>query len=242
MPTRRLGVAAAGVNGLLYVVGGSSESRTDLATYFATVEAFDPTTNTWAAKAPMPTAREHLAVAVVNGVLYAMGGMPAYSQTTNAVEAYDPVTNRWTTKAPMPTACYGLGAGVVNGLIVAWGGLATVSSDSAPCGVNVYDPVANTWSSSSAGPADGLLWGVGVINRVLYGVGGVASQPPANQPRDTLEAYDAATKAWTIERSMPTARYGLGIGVVNGILYAVGGLTGLTFPGSSTGTNEAYQP
>ena len=39
-----------------------------------TVEAYDPTTLTWTAKAPMPTPRTLLAAGVIDGLIYAVGG------------------------------------------------------------------------------------------------------------------------------------------------------------------------
>src|SRR5690242_15221774 len=44
--------------------------------------------------------------------------------------------------------------------------------------------------------------------------------------------------SWTTKASMPTSRYGLSVGVVNGILYAIGGDT---INGPSN-TVEAYDP
>ena len=44
----------------------------------------------------MPTARERLAVRVINNVLYAVGGDNGGS-ILNTVEAYNPSTNTWTT-------------------------------------------------------------------------------------------------------------------------------------------------
>lgn|SRR5437667_9891332 len=58
----------------------------------------------WTTKAPLATPRHHLAVGVVNGVLYAVGGYGGYyGPPLNVVEAYNPVANAWATKAPMPT-------------------------------------------------------------------------------------------------------------------------------------------
>jgi hypothetical protein len=57
---------------------------------------------TWTTKASMPTARSQLAVSVLNGILYAVGGTND-SGVLNTVEAYDPTTDSWTTKTPMPT-------------------------------------------------------------------------------------------------------------------------------------------
>ena len=76
----------------------------------------------------MPTARAGLAVGVVDGVLYAVGGFRADGGVLNTVEAYDRRTNTWTTKAPMPTARWGLAVGVVNDVLYAVGGINTRSS------------------------------------------------------------------------------------------------------------------
>ena len=111
--------SAGVVNGLLYIVGGSNQSVGS----FATVEAYNPVTDTWTPKASMPGgARSRLAVGVVNGILYAVGGSGSGGILTT-VEAYDPVNNTWTTKAPMPTARENPAAGVVNGILYAMGGI-----------------------------------------------------------------------------------------------------------------------
>jgi N-acetylneuraminic acid mutarotase len=86
------------------------------------VEAYDPATNSWTTKAPMPTAREFLAAGVINGKLYAVGGDELTGPFLNTVEAYDPATNTWTTEASMPTARSGFGASAVNGKLYALGG------------------------------------------------------------------------------------------------------------------------
>src|SRR5919107_1431913 len=55
-------------------------------------------TNVWTLRAPMPSGRSGLAVGVVNGVLYALGGANGVSYLTKN-EAYTPGTNSWATKA-----------------------------------------------------------------------------------------------------------------------------------------------
>ena len=82
MPTAR-NPAVGVVNGIVYAVGGWGASN-----YLATVEAYDPATNTWTTKASMPTPRFGLAVGVVNGILYAVGGYVANSLAT--LEVYQP--------------------------------------------------------------------------------------------------------------------------------------------------------
>ena len=71
--------------------------------------AYDPAANKWTEKAPMPTAREHLASAVADGKLYVIGGRSnGMSQNVDANEAYDPTTDKWTLLEPMPSKRGGL--------------------------------------------------------------------------------------------------------------------------------------
>ena len=70
----------------------------------------------WANKAPMSTARNVPGVGVVNGILYAVGGL-----TLATMEAYDPVTNTWMPKTSMSTPRYEHAVGVVNGTLYAVG-------------------------------------------------------------------------------------------------------------------------
>ena len=76
--------------------GGGSEpaERTNFA-QLKTVFAYDPKTDTWSRQADMPTARRWLAVAAVDGIIYALGGGGWYEKEMNTVEAYDPKANAW---------------------------------------------------------------------------------------------------------------------------------------------------
>ena len=227
MPTARFALAAGVVNGVAYAVGGNNGVAS------ATVEAYDPTTNTWTVKAAMPTARAYLAAGVVNGVLYAVGGTDG-SHFLTTVEAYDPATNTWTTKAPMPTARYGLAVGVVNGVLYAVGGYDGSSGQFPLATVEAYDPATNTWTTKASMPT--ARWGlaVGIVSGVLYAVGGY----DGTSFLTTVEAYDPATNTWTTKAPAPTVRFGLAAGVVNGLLYAVGGFDGTNY----LTTVEGYDP
>ena len=95
MPQLRYSLASGAVNGILYVVGGSTNALTGNAT--GAVEAYDPATGVWTTKASMPTPRSRLAVGVVNGIVYAVGGVDNSGNLLATVEAFDPVANSWTT-------------------------------------------------------------------------------------------------------------------------------------------------
>jgi N-acetylneuraminic acid mutarotase len=102
----------------LYVTGG-----VDLEKTLASTLAYDPVTDKWAEKAPMPTAREHLASSVVDGKLYVVGGRSnGMSYNVDANEAYDPTTDKWTILEPIPTKRGGFASAAVNGSIYVFGG------------------------------------------------------------------------------------------------------------------------
>lgn len=59
------------------------------------VEVFDPVANRWEKCHPMSTARSRVGVAVVNGLLYAIGGYDGQLRLST-VEVYNPETDTWT--------------------------------------------------------------------------------------------------------------------------------------------------
>jgi N-acetylneuraminic acid mutarotase len=90
----------------LYVAGGR------LGTFARNLDVnneYDPATNQWRKRAPMPTARSGIAGAVLNNMFFVFGGESPLG-TFNQNEAYDPAQDRWTSYLSMPTARHGLGA------------------------------------------------------------------------------------------------------------------------------------
>lgn len=176
MPTARsvLGVAAA-ANGKIYAIGGSVivTQGTEFPTFgpASTVEEYDPATNTWATRTPMPTARSGLGVvAASNGRLYAVGGSDVAS-VLPTVEEYDPATNRWAVKAAMPTARTEFGlAAAADGAIYAVAG----NANGRPLTVmETYDPTTNVWAARAHPPTARNALGFATAgNGRMYAVGG----------------------------------------------------------------------
>jgi N-acetylneuraminic acid mutarotase len=69
LPTKRGGFAAAVLGDEILIIGGEGGNRT-----FATVEAYDVSSNTWRTLAPMPTPRHGIQAAVCNGGVYIAAG------------------------------------------------------------------------------------------------------------------------------------------------------------------------
>ena len=90
----------------------------------------------------MMTRRLGVAVAVLHGYLYAIGGSDGQNPL-NSVERYDPQKNTWTVMAPMSTRRKHLGCAVYNNMIYAVGGRDDCTELSS---AERYNPATNTWS------------------------------------------------------------------------------------------------
>ena len=197
--------------------------------------------DTWTQKADMPTARSCLSTSVVNGKIYAIGGIKnANSAPLSTVEEYNPQTDTWTTKSNMPTARISLFTSVVNGKIYAIGGGPRVYGSGLST-VEEYDPVSDTWTTKSDMPTARFALSATEVNGKIYAIGGKPRHGAS--PLSTVEEYDPATDTWTAKADMPTARWGLSTCAVNGKIYAIGGDTGnsdATYVGLPT--IEEYDP
>lgn len=103
---------------------------------------YDPKENKWSKVSPMTTRRLGVAVAVLGGYLYAIGGSDGQSPL-NTVERYDPRQNKWSQVSPMSTRRKHLGCAVFNNLIYAVGGRDDCMELSS---AERYNPHTNSWS------------------------------------------------------------------------------------------------
>jgi N-acetylneuraminic acid mutarotase len=161
MPDKRGSPVAAVVGGKIYVIGGGipEPGSGEIAVFpnrptrsVGTNEMYDPETNKWTERSPMPTPRNHAFAGAVNGKIYVIGGRisnPFITVASNLdiVEEYDPVANIWgPAKAQMPTARSGGGWATYNGKIyVAGGESQTRALLGAFRALEVYDPSNNAW-------------------------------------------------------------------------------------------------
>ena len=140
-PRGALGLAT--LDGKIYAVGGSSGDLGGPAT--ANLACFDPTTGDWSELEPMPTAREHLAVAATDGVLVAIGGRNGSDvdvSMAGATEVYDPIVGRWQVRSPLPIPRSGMGSASDGNTVIVMGG---EGADGLYDDVNRYDPIVDSW-------------------------------------------------------------------------------------------------
>jgi N-acetylneuraminic acid mutarotase len=177
----------------------------------ATVRAAE---DSWETMAEMPTARSGLGVAVVDGKIYAIGGVGG--SDTN--EMYDPATNTWVSKQPMPTARSRFGITVFENKVYVMGG----ADANGFTGANeVYDPATDTWETKASMPAGGRSeLAVNAVNGKIYAIGGFflgIFWIPSN----LTEVYDPVTDTWTTKAEMPTAVYSCTSAVVDNKIYLI---------------------
>ncbi len=221
MPALRQELAAAVLDGKVYVLGGYDENGVST----ATVEVYNPVSNSWSTAASLPFATDHSSAAVAAGRLYSFGA------GGNQTSVYDPASNSWSAVAPTSFAHGGTAAvGVIGDKIHVAGGTHGGNSITA---LEVYDPVANTWTNRAPMSVARDHVAGAVLDGKFYAVGGrgAPGAPTA------LEVYDPTSNSWSSRAPMPTGRSGIAAAAVNGELWVFGG----ELP-SLHGEVEAYNP
>ena len=235
MPTGRRGAGAAVVDGKIYVIGGLVGNPSP-ASPLATVEVYDPATDTWGKKADMPHARGFLSADAVNGKIYVVAGWQQTS-ATNIVGEYDPSTDRWIEKSPLPVSISHHGSTSVDNILYIAGG----AND--PKGLWAYDPLIDEWSEKTRMPTSRQSLALTAVDGIIYAIGGTLNQA-SGRLASNLGRYDLATDTWTEPEEMPTPRAGLSAAVVDGTIYLMGGVNGLPWiPGVDVlATVDAFIP
>jgi hypothetical protein len=188
----------------------------------------------------MPTARAGLVTGVVNGKIYAIGGVAnAPGPGLATVEEYDPLSDTWTRKTDMPTARHFPGVGVVDGKILVIGGILNCEYTSSLSTVEEYDPATDTWTAKTSMPTARTALSACVVNGKIYAIGGASNYKSTATIFSTVEEYDPVTDSWMSMAEMPTARQSLSTNVVNGKIYAIGGST-IAFPWLGNAIVEEY--
>jgi N-acetylneuraminic acid mutarotase len=224
--------AAAVVGERLFVLGGYTGGRMRWEPLDSVWE-WNEARAAWEPRAPMPTARGALAVAVLDGRIHALGG--AQRDPLNAHEVYDPATNTWKTANAMPTARDHLAAAAFRGRVWALGGRSSFLGDQY-ANVEIYDPAADAWRTGPPLPRGrGGLAAAALSDRILVFGGEAPFRIFA-----ATEMYEPAGDRWIAKAPMPTPRHGIGAVAIGGRIYVPAGGREPGF--AVTAVNEAYTP
>jgi N-acetylneuraminic acid mutarotase len=178
-----------------------------------------------------------MGIAVLNGLIYAAGGLVDGGTAVGDLTVYNPATNTWATLAPMPTPRDHLIAEAANGRLYAIGGRPTTIN--APVAANeAYNPTTNTWEARAPMPTARGGHGSGVLDGKIVVFGGEGNVSAPNGMFGSTQQYDPASNTWTTLAPMITPRHGTNGAVVNNVIYVPAG--GTQTGGSSSTIHEAF--
>ncbi len=142
MPTARSAGVAIVHQGLIYVAGGRPPHGSDFAVY-------DPMADRWETLPALPSQRNHLTGAAINGRIHIVGGRLGNGLSpfkSEAHEVFDPQTRTWTAAARMLRGRSGMNGVVARGCFHVWGGEAPPPVGMIP-DHDYYDPRTDKWLS-----------------------------------------------------------------------------------------------
>ena len=185
MPTGRVGLVAATVDGTIYAIGGAATGWPGKGANLRTVEAYAKADNAWSSVAPLPSNRAYSnGAAVINGKIYVTGGLyrpppiigkPGLDPVpTKTLFVYDPAKNAWARKADMPVSSYGGASAAIGGKLY----VVLTGSEPAKVGTSLYryDPGTDSWSERRSVSHVHHSGAAAAINGKLYVVAGWADK------------------------------------------------------------------
>jgi serine/threonine protein kinase len=231
MPTPRQMLAAASDGKLLYAVGGTNGA--DL----STVEAYDPTANTWTSLPALPKARSDLGVTIADGRLVAPGGVSS-GQVLRSVSTFDLMNKTWAGLPDMATARHGMAVAAVAQSVYAIGGSTAIGDDQATVSAEVLKlPARKTqpmppWRSLPDAPTARLMAAGAVLGGKIWIMGGLRNGAALT----TVESYDPRTGAWETGPSLPVALHHAAAATYHGEVVVLGG----TNDSIANGSNKVF--
>jgi N-acetylneuraminic acid mutarotase len=237
---------AAAVNGKIYVIGGGRVDIRDGKPFDSytngDTDEYDPATDSWRARAPMPEGGTHNSIAVLDGKFYIAGGFAGRQHTlpTASLYSYDPATDTWRRLAPLSSPRASIALVAMDGKIHAFGGR-LMGEESSLATHEVYDPKTDTWTLATSMPSSRDHAGISVVDGKVYLFGGRTGDADSSVALNQI--YDPKTDNWSTAAPMPTGRSSGAYTQYRGLLFFMGGECKTTPAGRVTfDENEAYDP
>jgi Kelch motif len=226
MPTPRDSFGIAVYQNKIYVIGGYSGYTQETGPIFSDAnEVYDPSTDTWETKKPLPANRSRMEANVVYGRIHLM------TQDTHHV--YDIANDSWSTGKAMPffDPAYPISSTVFDDKIFVMSGNQT----------QIYNVENDTWIQVASSPISVSSPGVCATSGVMsperiYVFGGALGF--LNYTGIT-QVYNPKYDTWTFGDSMLTPRAGLAAVAVSDVMYAIGGVR---YWATIESVNEQYIP
>lgn len=237
IPTARYVPASAVVKNILYVIGGCNSQCAVGGGATNVVEAYNPATDSWSEKSPIPVAIDSVYAVASKNIIYVVGGYVQGPGRVPTLYSYNPATDTWVQLASMNVGRSNPATGVLGGIIVAGGfGNGGTTNDT-----ESYSIPKNTWKTLAPMPTALTGSCFGTVSGKFYVASGT---PNAGGPAPDVEAYVKSSKSWTTGlASILQGTVAPASAVVKGQLYCIGGAdTGSLFADTVYGNVQIYQP
>jgi N-acetylneuraminic acid mutarotase len=239
LPVGMAEVGVASLDGKVYVVGGTEQVGNGPAIWNSSLTMmYDPTTDTWHERAPLPRGLTHVGVAALGGRLYAIGGFTniVHMGAVDSAYVYDPDTNRWSDLPKLSSARGSVGVVAVDGKLHIFGGrqsdkVIKISPRGAPAMFagfgtvtthEVYDPKSRKWSRAAPIPGPGRdHMGIVVLDGKVHIFGGRTADVADNLVRH--DVYDPKTDSWSVAAPLPDPRSAGAYTLLDGLIIYAGG-------------------
>ena len=192
---RHCSEAATDNNGTkrVFVFSGGSDSQS-----YSSVYGYNPSNDTWAQFANIPTPRVSAASAVLSNKIYVIGGINGgFSNGLNTVEVYDAPNDSWSTAANLPVTLSEAAAVASGGKIYVFGGYQPNIGNTLNSTYE-YDPGTNTWTQKANMPGSARAIGAArACNGKIYVIG-----------NNVNYQYNPGTNTWVTKTAAPTSQQG----------------------------------
>ena len=171
----------------------------------------------WESAARLDVARAGLAVAVLDGRLYAAGGAGLTTPRAE-FEVFDPELNRWMPETSLPRGLERFGMAAINDRIYAAGGYASGELGVEPtASMWSWSPEGGIWQSEVAMPGPKADFSMLAYEGRLYAIGGTRDD-------HSIYVFDPEGRSWeTIEIPDDVTRRGAAVVASEGYVYVIGG-------------------
>ncbi|XP_047223339.1 actin-binding protein IPP isoform X3 [Girardinichthys multiradiatus] len=209
----------------LYAIGGYTRlqgGRWSDSRALSCVERFDTFNQYWTTVSSLHQARSGLGVAVMEGMIYVVGGGKAVigekdSMIFDCTERYDPVTKQWAAVASLNFPRCGVGICPCHGALYALGGW--IGSEIGKT-MERYDPEENKWEVIGSMAVPRYYFGCCELQGLIYVIGGISDE---GMELRSAEVYDPISRRWSALPVMSQRRAYVGVSCLNNCIYAVGG-------------------
>jgi N-acetylneuraminic acid mutarotase len=186
------------LNGQIYAVASG-----------VTLEVYNPTTDIWTIKTPMPKPLDQYFVAACLNKLYVIGQSNQDGVIYNLKETYDPVHDTWVTTSIDIPIDLNMQPVVVNSKIYVFGGISgsyfngfTIEASN-----TVYDPKTNLWATLEPIPTGVAYSATAALDNKIYLFGGIYRSDSSQFSfipyyTNLVQIYDIATNTWTRGENM----------------------------------------